>query len=79
MIFRTLLALVLLLGAALVASQPAGDEPAPTDTTEQPAADTGSDPADGGAAASGPQRAPSDYRSSEQISEDLPVSFPVDI
>ena len=79
MIFRTLPALVLLLGAALVGAQPAGDERAPADTTEQPAAATGTDPADGGAAASGPQRAPSDYRPSEQISEDLPVSFPVDI
>jgi hypothetical protein len=79
MILRTLLALVLLLGAALVAAQPAGDEPAPADTTEQPAAGTGTDPAGGGEAASGPQRAPSDYRPSEQISEDLPVSFPVDI
>ncbi len=77
MILRTLLALVLLLGAALVAAQPAGDEPAPADTTEQPAAEA--DPAGGGEAASGPQRAPSDYRPSEQISEDLPVSFPVDI
>ena len=77
MIFRTLPALVLLLGAARVAAQPAGDEPAPADTTEQPAA--GTDPAEGGAAASDPQRAPSDYRPSEQISEDLPVSFPVDI
>ena len=77
MIFRTLPALVLLLAAALVAAQPAGDEPAPADTTEQPAA--GTDPAEDGAAASDPQRAPSDYRPSEQISEDLPVSFPVDI
>jgi hypothetical protein len=40
------------------------DETSTADTNKQPAQAT---------------RSPSDYRASEQISEDLPVSFPVDI
>ena len=79
MIFRISLALALLLGAAVASAQPAGAEPAPADTTEQPAGSAETDPATTGDQASDRQRAPSDYRPSEQISEDLSVSFPVDI
>jgi hypothetical protein len=79
MISRVFPALALLLVAALAAAQPAGDEPAPADTTEQPAGSAATDPATSGDQAGERQRAPSDYRPSEQISEDLSVSFPVDI
>lgn len=79
MIPKIFLALALLLGAALVCAQSDAQEPAPADTTQQPG--TGAEPDSGSAGdqATSPQRAPSDYRPSEQISEDLSVSFPVDI
>ena len=79
MISRTLLVLALLLGAALVTAQPAEDGAAAADTTGQ--AGDGSDPgtADNDQQSAASDRAPSDYRPSEQISEDLSVSFPVDI
>tara|TARA_R110000850_G_scaffold149299_1_gene271773 strand:- start:497 stop:748 length:252 start_codon:yes stop_codon:yes gene_type:complete len=74
------LLLALLLGAAPLLAQPetgeksaaADDEPAdkPAATQEAPAGD---------AAAGADTRSPFDYRSSEEISEDVPVSFPVDI
>jgi len=67
------LTLVLALWALPLWAQEPGDEQAP-------AAD--SQPADGnevpGGEASTPEN-PFDYEASEQISEDLPVSFPVDI
>lgn len=79
MISRIFPVLALSLGAALVTAQPAGDAAAPADTTEQPAGSAATEPASGDDQAGGRQRAPSDYRPSEQISEDLSVSFPVDI
>ena len=69
-------AMVLALGAISVSSQPAADEPAPAATTEQPPAN---DSATGGERPANTDKSPSDYRASEQISEDLSVSFPVDI
>jgi ABC-type transport system substrate-binding protein len=76
-----LAALLLAAGAAL--AQPATDEgaaPAPvpgraaTGAEKKPPTTAGpnSTPAKAG-------KSPSDYRASEEISEDLPVSFPVDI
>jgi hypothetical protein len=79
MISRIFPVLALSLGAALVTAQPADDAAAPADTTEQPAGSAATEPASGDDQAGGRQRAPSDYRPSEQISEDLSVSFPVDI
>ncbi len=79
MIFRIFLALALLMGAAMAGAQPTGAEPAPADTTEQPEGSAETEPATSGDQPSDRQRAPSDYRPSEQISEDLSVSFPVDI
>ena len=75
--------LALLLGTAGAVAQPPDEGPAPTAPadTRQQNGDTGS-PAPAGGSTSQPAPAagsPSDYRSSEQISEDLPVSFPVDI
>ncbi len=72
--FRLLLA-VLMLGSAVGLTQeeeaaPATPEP-PADTEEVATGDSGA----------GPRRdeSPFDYEASEQISEDLSVSFPVDI
>ena len=70
-------AMVLALGAISLSAQPAADEPAPAAPPEQPPAN---DSATGAVERpAGADRSPSDYRSSEQISEDLSVSFPVDI
>ncbi len=82
MILRVFLApasLALVLGAVAVAAQPGGDEAAATATAEQPGDDGASTATGGGEQPAGGGRAPSDYRPSEQISEDLSVSFPVDI
>ena len=69
--------MVLALGAISLSAQPAADEPAPAAPPEQPPAN---DSATGAVERpAGADRSPSDYRSSEQISEDLSVSFPVDI
>ncbi len=64
------LAAALLLGYSALAQQPAEDpnQPPQEDTSPSPA------PADRAADAD-----PFDYEASEQISEDLSVSFPVDI
>ena len=70
-------ATVLALGAISVSSQPAADEPAPAATTEQPPANDS--PTGGAQRPANADKSPSDYRPSEQISEDLSVSFPVDI
>jgi hypothetical protein len=73
----------LLLASGAVLAQPADDgsaAPAVTETAEQTGPGDSAISTD--AAAAGPAggaRSPSDYRSSEEISEDLPVSFPVDI
>jgi hypothetical protein len=64
-------------------AQPAGSE---TTTKEPPAQAAAPDSANSvkpddtpAQAPVGADRSPSDYRASEKISEDLPVSFPVDI
>jgi hypothetical protein len=90
---RAALLLVLLVALPAMAQEPAaeaGDTPssavpeaAGTDgasATIQNGQETGS-PADAsqGDRAPAPGQSPSDYRPSEQISEDLSVSFPVDI
>ena len=77
----------LLLAAAPLRAQPgaaengtatdssgSGDTPAPA----QPAP-TPTESASGGGSSGAGNRSPFDYQASEQISEDLPVSFPVDI
>lgn len=86
---RTLspLFLALLLGATPALAQPetVGSSSAPT--TEQvadtPAASQSapapSEPASKDPGAGTSSKSPFDYRSSEKISEDVPVSFPVDI
>lgn len=71
------LLLTLLLGStALVAQETDPQEPAPKDeapaTTEPAAQPAAPEPAAN-------DDSPFDYRSSEEISEDLSVSFPVDI
>jgi hypothetical protein len=79
MISRTSLApalLALVLGAAAGQAQPGSEDPA---GPAPPDAGTGESSAgtEGGNTGSG--NSPFDYRASEEISEDLPVSFPVDI
>ena len=74
---------VLLLTAATAWSQPAAEaeNDAAASAPQQPSG--GSEAGNDGAAADSTptptSRAPGDYRASEQISEDLSVSFPVDI
>lgn len=73
----------LLLVAPVALAQTDQDGSAAPDPADQPRAND----ADKGAGAtgeadrapSGGDKSPSDYRASEKISEDLPVSFPVDI
>lgn len=79
MISRIFLALALSLGTAQLTAQPAQDGAGPSQAPEPVGGD--SEPASA-APDSQPragERAPADYRPSEQISEDLSVSFPVDI
>ena len=82
--------LCLLVGSASLSAQEAGGSGAPSsgstsdsDTageTAQPAAtQPARDPGTSADAAAPASRDPFDYESSEQISEDLSVSFPVDI
>lgn len=85
-----LLALALALGALPALAQPAAGDtaggssaPVPDSSTEQ-AAPTEQAPAAGESTSKSSSSAkgsgsPFDYRSSEEISEDVPVSFPVDI
>lgn len=65
----------LLLGAPIVLAQ--DQEPAPEPAA--PAAEAQEAPASDGEAAPRRDESPFDYEASEQISEDLSVSFPVDI
>jgi hypothetical protein len=77
MISRTNLApaiLLLALGAVAGQAQPTAEDSA---TPPDPGAGESSPATDSGTANSGDS--PFDYRASEKISEDLPVSFPVDI
>ena len=73
-----LLSLALTLSAAAALSQEASDErAAATGSPENGAAAAA--PGDSAAPAPGGEESPFDYEASEQISEDLSVSFPVDI
>ncbi len=82
----TLMCLVLLLGATPLHAQPeqssGSSAPADTGAANEPAA-TGQAPAPdkpaANTASAGSANSPFDYRASEEISEDVPVSFPVDI
>ncbi|QFU74543.1 hypothetical protein EY643_02125 [Halioglobus maricola] len=70
----TLLAAVLMLfGTNIATAQDADDEPPETDTAEPASTNAESD------ANLSERGSPFDYEASEQISEDLSVSFPVDI
>jgi hypothetical protein len=74
----------MLLAAAATLAQPAADkDPAAAPATEQKATGAaGQASGNTDAPAGTPARSsgsPSDYRASEEISEDRPVSFPVDI
>ncbi len=73
----------LLMSAVIAVAQPSDEaEEVPPPTTESTQSSPGtSAPATGGTAGASSRagRSPSDYQASEQISEDLPVSFPVDI
>ena len=79
------LPLVVLLACATAAAQPGNEQATSTDTAAAPdePADTAADAtADDDSAAEAAQRrrdSPFDYEASEEISEDLSVSFPVDI
>ena len=82
----SLLLLTLMLGAAPLLAQPEAADagvstPAPDDAADKPTATqtppVGSEPAPKSSGARG--NSPFDYHSSEEISDDLPVSFPVDI
>lgn len=73
---------VLILGLALALESSAQEPVNPAEQTPAPAADDRAADADDSTrrdepTAQGP--APTDYEASEQISEDLSVSFPVDI
>lgn len=75
-------AVLLALGPAALAQQtgeevqpgPPVDTPPAAEATDKPASSQQTAPR-----AAPVDRSPSDYRASEKISEDLPVSFPVDI
>ncbi len=72
----------LLLTAVVAWSQlsPDAEDGATTTAPQQnPGPDTDTDDAAADTAPSQTDRSPGDYRASEQISEDLSVSFPVDI
>ncbi len=74
------LALLLALWVAPALAQTAKDtpEPPPAQESSPAPADDATEPAPPPASAA-PDRNPSDYEASEQISEDLSVSFPADI
>ena len=79
MISRTSLApaiLALVLAAAAGQAQPGSEDTAGSAPPDAGAGES-SPTTDGGNA--GSSDSPFDYRASEEISEDLPVSFPVDI
>ncbi len=81
------LTLLLALAATPLAAQPPADadttrddQPPAASPAPAPAASPAPAPAaTAGGATGGSKRDPSDYEASEQISEDLSVSFPVDI
>jgi hypothetical protein len=86
------LILVLALGATPVLAQPEADDAAAAGSSSAAVTDkskgssTGTQPAPAAkesapssSSAGNSGRSPFDYRSSEEISEDVPVSFPVDI
>ena len=83
MIGKALLASVMatvLLGAAGSLAQPdSGDDPAPSATGTGTQQAPVNEKPDNAAPAAPRKTSPSDYRASEEISEDLPVSFPADI
>ena len=72
---RTAILTLLLLWPAALLAQPAATEP------EEDVAAAADEPADANtpAPAENSDESPYDYEASEQISEDLSVSFPVDI
>ena len=76
-------AMALIVSAAVAVAQPPdqADDAPPAAPQATPGSAGSSAPAAAGSAgtSSRPGRSPSDYRASEQISEDLPVSFPGDI
>lgn len=72
----------LLISATFAWSQPAADaDSEPTDSEPRQPSAQQADTGDAAAGSTPPpeRRSPTDYRSSEEISEDLSVSFPVDI
>jgi hypothetical protein len=74
------LALVLLAGAANCPAQTATEPPANTpDRTPAPDPQDSPQPDSPSSAPAEDEKSPFDYRSSEEISEDLSVSYPVDI
>ena len=76
-----LLSLAMAAGWALAQEEPGAAETPPEQTPAgagEATATAEPEPAED-QAASGDERSPFDYRASEQISEDLSVSFPVDI
>ena len=82
--YLTPLCLALMLGAAPLLAQPEAEDAAgataATGEAEKPSASAQQAPAPSEPAPnSSSNRSPFDYRSSEEISEDVPVSFPVDI
>ena len=72
------LLLCLWLPGALFAQPEAPEEPGQTEVVEEED-ETGEPPAPATDAGGNAERSPHDYRPSEDISEDLSVSFPVDI
>jgi hypothetical protein len=83
MIPRRPLALAILLAAGAALAQTGADDgavPTPAPGQDIPAAEKKA-PATAGAnnTPARSDKSPSDYQASEQISEDLPVSFPADI
>jgi len=72
-----LLAAMLLSTAAW--AQPEGEDTSTQAPKEQQQKTEADKKSGGSTTASKPTSSPSDYRASEKISEDLPVSFPVDI
>ena len=74
-------ALVALLAAVPAYAQPAADADSEETAAaaEESATSSAADADNTDSAPRPPERSPTDYRASEQISEDLSVSFPVDI
>jgi hypothetical protein len=80
---RPLALTAMLLAASAALAQPGADDGAPP-APSPPKAASGEEkeapaPSTANKASTQARQSPSDYQASEQISEDLPVSFPVDI